>query len=134
MQECLHCQAMRNTPAPVPLHPWLWQTKPWQRIHVDFVGFFLGRMFFVVVDACAKWPEVITMSSTTKLTTINELCHLFSAYGLSKQLVVYNGPQLTSENLAHFANKTELNIFNVHRITLPQTTLQNNLFKRSREQ
>ena len=105
MQECLPCQAVRNAPAPAPLHPWLWPTKPWQRIHVDFSGPFLGRMFLVVVDAHAKWPEVITMSSTTTSTTINELRYLFSAYGLSKQLVTDNGPQLTSEEFSTFCKQ-----------------------------
>ena len=27
VQECLPCQAVRNAPAPAPLHPWLWPTK-----------------------------------------------------------------------------------------------------------
>ena len=79
-------------------------TKPWQRIHVDFAGPFLVRMFLVVVDA-AKWPEVITMSSTTTSTTINELHHLFAAYGLPKQLVSDNGPQFTSEEFSTFCKQ-----------------------------
>ena len=72
---------------------------------MDFAGPFLGRMFLVVVDAHAKWPEVITMSSTTTSTTINELRHLFSAYGLPKQLVTDNGPQFTSEEFSTFCKQ-----------------------------
>ena len=105
MQDCLPCQAARNAHAPVPLHPWLWPTKPWQRIHVDFADSFLGRMFLVVVDAHAKWPEVIPMSSTTTSTTINELRHLFTAYGIPKQLVSDNGLQFTSEEFSTFCKQ-----------------------------
>ena len=105
VQDCLPCQATQNAPAPVPLHPWLWPTKPWQRIHVDFAGPFLGRMFLVVVDAHAKWPEIIPMSSTMTSTTINELRHLSAAYGLPKQLVSDNGLQFTSEEFSTFCKQ-----------------------------
>ena len=71
---------------------------------MDFAGPFLGRMFLVVVDAHAKWPEVITMSSTTS-TTINVLRYLFAAYGLTKQLVTDNGPQFTSEEFSTFCKQ-----------------------------
>ena len=97
VQECLACQAVRNAPAPAPLHPWLWPTKPWERIHIDFAGPFLGRMFLVVVDAHSKWPEVIQMSTTTSTNTIEALRRLFAAYGLPRQLVSDNGPQFRTE-------------------------------------
>ena len=102
VQECLACQAMRNVPAAAPLHPWLWPTKPWERIHIDFAGPFLGRMFLVVVDAHSKWPEVIQMSSTTSTNTIDVLRRLFAAYGLPRQLVSDNGPQFSAEEFAIF--------------------------------
>ena len=69
---------------------------------MDFVGLFLGRMFLVVLDTHSKWPEVITMSLTTTSTTINELCHLFAAYGFPKQLVTDNYPQFTSKEFSTF--------------------------------
>ena len=102
VQECLACQAVRNAPAPAPLHPWLWPTKPWERIHIDFAGPFLGRMFLVVVDAHSKWPEVIQMSTTTSTNTIEALRRLFAAYGLPRQLVSDNGPQYRAEEFAVF--------------------------------
>ncbi len=33
--------------------PWVWLTIPWKRIHIDFAGPFLNKMFL------SKWPEVI---------------------------------------------------------------------------
>ena len=37
-----------------PLHPWVWPDAPWRRIHIDYARPFLGKMFFVVVDAHSK--------------------------------------------------------------------------------
>ena len=69
-------------PAVAPLHPWLWPTHPWQRIHIDYAGPVDGRMMLVVVDAHSKWPEVMLMSSTTSQATIRALRQLFTTYGL----------------------------------------------------
>ena len=62
---CQSCQEQKPNPTAVPLHPWQWPTTVWKRIHVDFAGPFLGKTFFIIVDAHSKWPEVIVMSSTT---------------------------------------------------------------------
>ena len=102
VQHCEACQTVRNAPAPAPLHPWLWPTKPWMRIHVDFAGPFQGKMYFILVDAHSKWPEVIPMSTTTSNQTIAVLRQLFAAHGIPQQLVSDNGPQFTSEEFATF--------------------------------
>ena len=70
---CSACQDTRNTPPKVPLHPWQWPNKPWSRVHIDFVGPFLNRFFFLVVDAFSKWPEVIEMNSSTATKTVGAL-------------------------------------------------------------
>ena len=59
-------------------------------------------MFFIVVDAHSKWPEVVAMSSTTSTSTIEALRSMFSHYGLPEQLVSDNGPQSTSDEFAQF--------------------------------
>ena len=43
------CQAVKQAPA-APLHPWVRPSRPWQRIHIDFAGPFLGKMYFLVID------------------------------------------------------------------------------------
>jgi len=43
VKSCKPCQTVRNAP----LHPWLWPTKPWQRLHLDFAGPFQGRMYLI---------------------------------------------------------------------------------------
>ena len=62
-------------------------TKPWQRLHIDFAGPFLNKMYFLVVDAHSKWPEIFELSQTTSTQTISVLRHLFARYGLPEQIV-----------------------------------------------
>ena len=99
---CIHCQSNRDLPASVPLNPWVWPAKPWQRIQIDFAGPFLGRMFLIVVGAHSKWPEVFNMNQTTSSHTIQVLRHLFSHYDLPRQLVSDNGPQFVSAEFQQF--------------------------------
>ena len=101
-KSCLQCQETKSTPAVAPLHPWIWPTTPWKRIHIDFAGPFLGKMFLIIVDAHSKWPEVVQMSTTTAPKTIEVLQVVFSRNGLPEQLVSDNGPQFTSDDFAHF--------------------------------
>ena len=86
VKSCESCQAVRKNPAPAPLHPWLWPTKPWKRIHFDFAGPFQGRMFFIVVDADSKWTEVIEIPSITAQRTIMEVHRLFSSLTYQSRL------------------------------------------------
>ena len=99
---CVGCQLHQNMPQAAPLHPWEWPSGPWQRIHIDYAGPFLGSMFLVVVDAHSKWPESFVMKSTTSQQTIQKLREIFSRNGLPEQLVSDNGPQFTSEEFGNF--------------------------------
>ena len=101
-QSCEACQQNKNAPPPAPLHPWSWPTKPWQRLHIDFVGPFLGTNFLVIVDAHSKWPEIFEMTNTSTAKTIATLRHLFSTYGLPEQIVSDNGPQFTAAEFQQF--------------------------------
>ena len=71
---------------PAPLHPWVWLDDPWTRIHVDYFGPFLRKMFLIVVDAHSKWPELLIANSTTSHGTMEALRTLFGRYGLPQQL------------------------------------------------
>ena len=50
-KHCDACQANQRNPAKAPLHPWVWPKRPWARLHIDFAGPFLNKMFLVTVDA-----------------------------------------------------------------------------------
>ena len=99
-KSCLSCQSVKSAPSVAPLHPWVWPAKPWQRIHIDFAGPFMGKTFLIVIDAHSKWPEVVEMATTTAQRTIVELRKIFATYGLPEQLVSDNGPQFVSAEFA----------------------------------
>ena len=56
---CPGCRQVRKAPPTTQLHPWEWPSKPWRRLHIDFAGPYLDKMFLIVVDAHSKWPEVV---------------------------------------------------------------------------
>ena len=86
VKDCHECQINRKSPAPAPLHPWEWPTRPWARIHIDFAGPFLGKRFLVVVDAHSKWLEVVPVPNLTSQTTIDTLRSIFATHGLPELL------------------------------------------------
>ena len=98
---CLSCQSCKGAPPVAPLHPWIWPSKLWQCIHVDYAGPFKGCMFLVVVDAHSKWPEVQEVSSATTEKSMVGLQECFARYGLP-QLVSDNEPQFISGEVEEF--------------------------------
>ena len=102
VKSCCACQQAQNLPATAPLHLWEWPQKPWQQVHVDFAGPFLGRYFLLAIDAHSKWPEIIMMHTTMAAKTITKLKKLFAAHDCPKQLVSDNGLQFLSQELATF--------------------------------
>ena len=100
---CPACQAVKRAPPTAPLHPWVWPSRPWQRVHLDFAGPFQGSMFLIGVDAYSKWPEVKIMSSTTVSKTLDVLREWFSTHGIPEHLVTDNGPQFIAEEFETFA-------------------------------
>jgi len=77
-KNCLPCQQVKNIPSPAPVHPWVWPSRPWQHVHIDFAGPMKGKMYLILVDAHSKWPEVAEMSSTSAASTIQQLRSLFA--------------------------------------------------------
>ena len=109
VKSCQACQAVKNAPRMAPLHPWLWPSRPWQRLHLDFAGPFQGRTYLLVTDAHSKWPEIVKMRSTTADRTIEELRKMFSSYRLPEQIVSDNGPQFVAEEFASFVKANGIN-------------------------
>ena len=105
VQQCSLCQTQRPVPQKAPLQPWSWPTRPWSRIHIDFAGPMLGKMFLVVIDAHSKWLEVIPMSTSTALTTIQTLRTLFAQFGIPESIVSDNGPQFVSAEFEQFCKR-----------------------------
>ena len=70
------------------------------RVHIDFLGPVNGHMYFVVVDAYSKVPEVVNMKSITSSSTIRALRKIFSRHVILKSIVSDNGQQFISSELA----------------------------------
>ena len=64
VKECNTCQATRHTLPVALLHPWEWPKQPWQRVHADYAGPFLGKMFLILFDAYSKWVDIHVVSRT----------------------------------------------------------------------
>ena len=82
VKSCTACQDTRTTPPKSLFHPREWPSKPWARFHVDFCGSFLGKHFFVKVDAHSKWIEAAVVSSPSSQQAMQVLRHTFATHGL----------------------------------------------------
>ena len=102
VKSCKICQGTRNKPPSATLHPWDWPQKPWQRVHADYAGPFLGRMFLILVEANTKWVDIHVVNSTSAEVTIEKMRATFATLGLPQILVTDNGPQFTSAQFAQF--------------------------------
>ena len=102
--ECSACQSFRANPAPAPLKPWKFPAANWERVHIDFFTW-NGTDFLILIDAYSKWIEVEIMRSTTSEKTITALRKMFARFGLPKELVSDNGPQLTSVEFRNFLQR-----------------------------
>jgi hypothetical protein len=107
-KKCSGCMDHRNAAPEAPIHPWEFPDRPWQRIHVDFAGPFLGSMFLIIVDAHSKWPEVINMNKTTAAHTIEVLRTVFARNGLPEHVISDNGPQFVSEEFQLFMKSNSI--------------------------
>ena len=102
VRACHICQVHSNKPSKAPLFPWTWPEEPWYRVHLDFAGPFLGKMFLIITDAHSKWLEVRIMAKITASDTIQELREVFSILGLCHEIVTDNGPTFTSIEFQKF--------------------------------
>ena len=94
---CDNCQSVSSMPPPAPLQPWSWPSRPWSRLHLDFAGPFLGKMFLVLIDAHSKWIETFITPSATSSVVIEELRTTFARFGLPEVIVTDNATCFKSD-------------------------------------
>ncbi len=87
------CQAHRKVPAPAPLHPWEWPSRPWSRIHIDYADPFMGKMFLLVIDAYSKWLDVHLVNTANTQGTLIKLRQTFANHGLPEVIVSHDVSQ-----------------------------------------
>lgn len=105
VRQCEICQVNRKAPAAAPLHPWEWPDQPWKRIHMDYAGSFMGKMFLIVVDAHSKWINAEIMNFTTSAATISKLRAMFATHGLPEVVVSDNGSNFISQEMEEFLSQ-----------------------------
>ena len=105
VKSCTVCQNVRSLPPKVPLHPWKWPSRPFQRVHIDFCQ--KGKDYFLVlIDSHSKWIDVKHMTSTTTERTIDELRLIFAEHGLPEQLVSDNGQSSSQDSQDRMESST----------------------------
>ena len=107
-RNCESCREQDPMPSKTTTASWDWPTGPWRRLHLDFAGPFMDRMFLIVVDAHSKWLEVFPLKTATSETTIKALRRLFSQFGLPEHIVTDNGTQFTSASFKSFLKKNNI--------------------------
>jgi hypothetical protein len=127
VRACDSCQKTRHSPATAPLHPWEFPKQPWERLHADFAGPFLGKIFLLVVDAYSKWLEIVSLSTATSTLTIDSLRSIFATHGLPKEFVTDNGVQFTSAEFEEFMRSNGIR----HVLTAPYHPASNGLAERA---
>ena len=58
VKSCSTCAVPGPDPPPTVLHSWEWPNKPWSRVHLGYIGSFIGKTFLLLVNAYSKWIEV----------------------------------------------------------------------------
>ena len=102
VRNCGACQKFKSEPPQAILHPWEWPKQPWVRVHADFAGPFLGKMYLILIDAHSKWIKVHITTSTTSSVTIKKLRSTFATFGIPEILVTDNGSNFTSSEFEEF--------------------------------
>ncbi|XP_055915493.1 uncharacterized protein K02A2.6-like [Eupeodes corollae] len=115
VKNCPDCQRIRSNPPKTSVHCWEAPTEPFQRVHIDFAGPFLGKLFFILVDAYSKWPEVFVIPNMTTDTTITTCRNIFSRFGIPSVLVSDHGVQFTNYKFKEFLKMNGI----VHKMGAP---------------
>ena len=67
----------KQAPPKAPLHPWARPSKPWQRVHLDFAGPFMGEKFLLAIWSMVKswrWPS--TTTAQYHWSTVMSICSI----------------------------------------------------------
>ena len=103
VQNCPQC-SKENALAKEPLLPTPLPEFPWQRIATDL--FQLGNtIYLIVVDYFYRFPEVVTLPSTTSKRIILALKSMFARHGIPETVISDNGPQYSSAEFQQFAEE-----------------------------
>ena len=124
---CRVCQALRGPAPPVPLSPWKWPERPWDRVHIDYFGPYEGRNCLILIDAHSKWIEVMPVTRTTAAVTIEHLRQLFATFGIPRYLVSDNAACFVCPEFKLFCDMNNI----THLTSPPRSPKSNGLVERA---
>ena len=104
-----------------------WPNKHWVRLHLDYAGPFLGKMFLIVIDAHSKWIEAFPMNISTSSATIETLRITFATHGLLEILVTDDGSNFVSREFEGFLKQNGIR----HIRTAPYHPASNGMAERA---
>lgn len=122
-KNCSACNAFSNNQSVKIKHRWEPATEPFQRVHIDFAGPFMGYNFLVLVDAYTRWPEVHLMKGIDAGKTIEKCREIFTTFGLPQVLVSDNGRTFISKEFQDFLKLNGIS----HKLTAPYNPATNGL-------
>ncbi|KAK2578340.1 hypothetical protein KPH14_012794 [Odynerus spinipes] len=115
VRDCANCNLTQNEPPKIRGQEWKPSSFPFQRVHIDYAGPFLGHYFLILVDSFSKWPEVHITKNITSATTIHKCRQTFSTFGIPELIVSDNGRSFTSMEFAQFLKANGIK----HKTTAP---------------
>ena len=107
VKDCQQCNENQANPSKAPVHPWETAKNPWTRLHLDYAGPFLGKMFLIIYDTYSKWIDAYPVTQAGSGVTITKLERTFAAHGLPLIIVTDNASCFTSAEFKEFMEKTE---------------------------
>ena len=100
VRSCPTC-ARENQKPKEPLLPSPLRDYPWQKIATDLFQH-ENNNYLIAVDYFSRYPEVISLSSTTSSNIIRTLKSIFARHGIPTTVVSDNGPQYSSQEFKEF--------------------------------
>jgi len=99
---CAECGRTGKVLPKVIDHPWVRPSGPFQRVHMDFTGPYMGKSWLVLVCGYSKWVEVIPFTGTSSAEIIKQLRNIFSRTGIPNCIVTDNGQNFCSHEIEEF--------------------------------
>ncbi|XP_039746317.1 uncharacterized protein K02A2.6-like [Pararge aegeria] len=104
-QRCETCAMEASAPPRATPQAWPYNTQPWTRIHIDFLGPYQGKTYLVLIDSSSKWLDLFHMPRTTASSVIRNLRVTFANFGLPLELISDQGPPFTSNEFKEFLTR-----------------------------
>ena len=127
VRHCSSCQMNQSAPPTAPFHPWRWPSNPWTRLHIDFAGPFMGKTFFILIDAYSKWIDAVSTHSPSAVAAIEHVRTTFPQFGIPETIVSDNAARFTRKEFKEFVTSNGIK----HITSAPHHPASNGLAERA---